>query len=128
MSGVHGALGWLTVGAAAIVILAAVVTWLTWEHRVGHTLARLTDLVVAVVAVLVFAALFVGGLLLVTGVRPAQMLHVLFGVAALAVLPLAMGVGIWGEQGTGRSRRRYGWVAGGGVVLTVLALLLTQSG
>ena len=68
MSGLHGALGWLTVGAAVIVVLAAVVTWLTWERGVDRTLARLTDLVVAVVAVLVFAALFVGGLLLVTGV------------------------------------------------------------
>jgi hypothetical protein len=128
MSGLHGALGWLTVGAALIVLVAAVATWLAWERPVGRTLARLSDLLVVSVPVLVFAALFVGGLLVITGLRPAQVLHVPFGVAALATLPVAMATGIWGEQGTGRGRRRYAWVTGAAAVLLVLALLLAQTG
>lgn len=128
MSGLHGALGLLAIGAAVIVVVAAVATWLAWERRVGRTLALLTDVLVIIVTVLVFAAVFVGGLLLITGLRPGQTGHLILGIAALAVLPVAMAVGIWAEQGTGRSQRRYAWLTGGGVVLAVLALLLAQSG
>lgn len=41
MSGVHGALGWRTVGGAAIIVIAAVAAWLTWGRRAGRTLAVL---------------------------------------------------------------------------------------
>jgi NADH:ubiquinone oxidoreductase subunit 6 (subunit J) len=128
MSGLHGALGWLTVGAAVFVVVAAAATHLTWDRRAGRALALLTDVLVMFVTVLVFAAIFLGGLLLITGSRPEQMLHVIYGVGALVMLPLALAVGIWGDRGGGRSRRRYAWVTGGAIVLVVLALLLSQSG
>jgi len=128
MSGVHGTLGWLAVGAAVIVTVTALSTWLLGTRRPARVVERMTDILVALVTALVFAALFVGGLLLMAGSRPSDMLHVVYGTAALATLPAAMALGIWFDQGRRRGPRRYLWVAAGGLVLAVLALLLTRSG
>ena len=128
MSALHGTLGWLSVGAAIVVTFVALATWLLGTRRPVHALALATDIVVAVVTAAVFATLFLGGLLLITGVRPGNVAHVIIGVAALAALPVAMGLGIWADQGGGRTPRRYLWVSGGGLVLTILAILLTLTG
>jgi hypothetical protein len=128
MSGLHGALGYLTVAAAVVVAVAAGATSIGLQQRWGQALARLTDILAVVVSVLVFAALFIGGLLLVTGLRPMSPAHILFAVAALAAMPIALAVGLWREHGAGRSPARYGWLAGGAAVTAVLGLLLAASG
>jgi hypothetical protein len=135
MSGLHGTLGYLTVVAAVVVAVAAVVvavaadaTSIGLERGWGQALARLTDILAAVVSVLVLAALFIGGLLLITGLRPMSPAHILLAVAALAAMPAAVGVGLWREHGAGRSPARYGWLAGGAAVTAVLGLLLAASG
>jgi hypothetical protein len=128
MSGLHGTLGYLTVVAAVVVAVAAGATSIGLQQRWGQALARLTDILAVVVSVLVFAALFIGGLLLVTGLRPMSPAHILFAVAALAAMPIALAVGLWREHGAGRSPARYGWLAGGAAVTAVLGLLLAASG
>ena len=128
MSGLHGTLGYLTVVAAVVVAVAAGATSIGLQRRWGQALARLTDILAAVVSVLVFSALFIGGLLLVTGLRPMSPAHILLAVAALAAMPVAVGVGLWREHGAGRSPARYGWLAGGAAVTAVLGLLLAASG
>lgn len=128
MSGLHGTLGYLTVVAAVVVAVAAGATSIGIQRRWGQALARLTDILAAVVSVLVFSALFIGGLLLITGLRPMSAAHILLAVAALAAMPVAVGVGLWREHGAGRSPARYGWLAGGAAVTAVLGLLLAASG
>jgi hypothetical protein len=128
MSGLHGTLGFLAVVVAVVVAVAAGATSIGLERRWGPALARLTDMLAVVVSVLVFAALFIGGLLLITGLRPMSAAHILFAVAALAAMPVAAGAGLWRERGRGRDRARYGWLAGGAAATAVLGLLLAMSG
>jgi hypothetical protein len=128
VSGLHGTLGYLTVVAALVVAVAAGATSIGLGRRWGQALARSTDILAAGVTVLVFAALFMGGLLLITGLRPMSPAHILLAVAALAAMPIAAGVGLWRERGAGRSPARYGWLAGGAAVTVVLGLLLAASG
>jgi hypothetical protein len=128
MTGLHGTLGYLTVVAAVVVAFAAGATSIGLERGWGPAVARLTDILAAVVTVLIFAALFIGGLLLITGLRPMSAAHILLAVAALAAMPVAVGVGLWREHGAGRSPARYGWLAGGAAVTAVLGLLLAASG
>jgi hypothetical protein len=128
MSGLHGTLGWLTVGAAVVVTVVAFATWLLQSRRPVRALAVATNLIVAAVTVVIVATIFVGGLLIITGTRPDDVGHIVIGVMALAVLPASLGLGALTDQDSDRPPRRSLWVAGGGVVLTVLALLLTVTG
>jgi hypothetical protein len=129
LSGLHGILGHLAVAAAALAAILAGLATLALAHRSwGVALARLTDLLAVVLAVLVLAALFIGGLLLITGLRPSSPAHIILAVAALAAMPLAGGVALWREQGEGRGPQRYLWIAGGAIVTGVLGLLLAVSG
>lgn len=128
LSGLHGILGHLTVGAAALVVVLAGLASFALGRSWGMALARLTDLLAVVLAVLVLAALFIGGLLLITGLRPSSPAHILLAVAALAAMPVAGGVALWREQGEGRGPRRYRWIAAGAIVTAVLGLLLAVSG
>jgi hypothetical protein len=128
MSGLHGTLGYLTIVAAIVVAVAAGTTSVGLQRRWGRSLARLTDVLAIVVSALVLAALFIGGLLLITGLRPMSPAHILLAVAALTAVPVAAGVGLWREHGAGRGPARYGWLAGGAAVTAVLGLLLAASG
>jgi hypothetical protein len=128
LSGVHGILGHLTVAVAALVAVLAGLASVALGRSWGIALARLTDLLAVVLAVLVLVALFIGGLLLITGLRPSSPAHILLAVAALAAMPVAGGVALWREQGEGRGPRRYHWIAGGALVTAVLGLLLAVSG
>jgi hypothetical protein len=128
LSGVHGILGHLTVAVAALVAVLAGLASVALGRSWGIALARLTDLLAVVLAVLVLVVLFIGGLLLITGLRPSSPAHILLAVAALAAMPVAGGVALWREQGEGRGPRRYHWIAGGALVTAVLGLLLAVSG
>jgi hypothetical protein len=128
LSGVHGILGDTTVVAAVIVAVVALAAAVALQGGRGPGLARLADGLAVAVTLLVFAALFIGGLLLVTGLRPSSPLHVVLAVAALVALPLAGGGGLWLEHGEGRGPRRYHWLAGGAAVTAALGLLLALTG
>jgi hypothetical protein len=128
LSGFHGVLGHLTVALAVLVAVLSGLASIALGRSWGLALARLTDLLAVVLAVLVLAAMFIGGLLLITGLRPSSPAHILLAVAALAAMPLAGGLALWREQGEGRSPRRYRWIAGGALVTGVLGLLLAVSG
>jgi hypothetical protein len=78
--------------------------------------------------VVVLATIFIGGLLLITGSRPMTPVHMLLAIAALAALPVAFGAALWREHGTGRSRARAGWLAGGALITVLLGLLLAATG
>lgn len=128
MSDVHGILGHVTVAVAALAVVLAGLASVVLGHSRGPAVARLADLLAVVLAVLVLAALFIGGLLLISGLRPSSPAHILLAVAALAAMPVAGGVALWREQGDGRGPRRYRWIAGGALVTAVLGLLLAVSG
>jgi ribulose-5-phosphate 4-epimerase/fuculose-1-phosphate aldolase len=84
----------------------------------------------AVLAVLggSLAAGLIGAVLVVTGSRPADSLHFVYGPAALIALPVAIWVGARGARaGTSRVRRD-AWTAGGGVVLLGIVLRLFATG
>jgi hypothetical protein len=128
MSALHGTLGWLTVAAAVVVTVVALATWYLESRSPVRALAVATNLIVAAVTVVIVATIFIGGLLLITGVRPDNVGHIVIGVAALAVVPAATGIGVLTDQDSGRPPRRSLWTAGGGAILVVLALLLTVTG
>lgn len=128
MSGVHGALGWLTLWAAVAVALVALLAWATGQGRPGRILGRVTVGVALVAAAVAATALFLGGLLLLTGLRPADIIHVALGIVALAVLPAALLLATWLDRGGGGRPARYLWTAGGGLLLMLLAVLLILTG
>jgi hypothetical protein len=115
-------------GEWVLVTLLALAASLAWRGRTGAVLGRSAEAVSVATAVVVFAALFLGGLLLMTGLRPASMLHLLVAFAALATRPAALVLGVWSERGRGRGAQRYRWLAGGGLVMVAWSLLLTQTG
>ena len=100
MSGVHGILGYATVVAAVIVAVVALAAPVSLQRGRGPGLARLADGLAVAVTLLVVAALFVGGLLLITGLRPSSPTHVVLAVACLVALPLT-----GGSRALARARR-----------------------
>jgi hypothetical protein len=128
VSGAHGILGQATVVLAVIVAAVALGASMRLERGRGPTLARVADGLVIAVTVLVFVTLFIGGILLMTGLRPSSPVHILLAVAALAALPVAGGAGLWAEHGAGRQPQRYRWLAGGAAVTALLGILLALTG
>lgn len=128
MSGFHGALGFLAVVAAVVVAVVAAVAWVGHERPWGAAAARIAEILAVALGLIVLAAIFIGGLLLITGLRPSTPLHILLAVAALAAVPVAFGVALWREHGTGRTRARAGWLVGGSLVTALLGLLLAATG
>jgi hypothetical protein len=128
LSGFHGTLGFLVIVVAVVVAAAAGIAWAVHERRWGTAAARIAEILAFTLGVLVLAAIFIGGLLLITGSRPMTPLHILLAVAALAAVPVAFGVALWRERGTGRSRARAGWLAGGALGTVLLGLLLAATG
>jgi hypothetical protein len=116
--------------AASLVVVATAI----WSAIVGRRSAGRRDhrsaVDRAVLAALggVLAADLIGAVLLVTGSRPADPLHFVYGAAALIALPVAISVGARGA-GAGSSRvRRDAWTAGGGLVLLGIMLRLFATG
>jgi hypothetical protein len=128
VSGLHAALGFLTLVTAVGAAMTAGLAWAGFERRWGVGAARTAEVIALILGLLVLAALFIGGLLLITGLRPMTSAHILLAVAALAAVPIAAGTGLWREHGAGRSRARSGWLAGGALVTALLGLLLAATG
>lgn len=125
----HVILGVVAAAASLVVVVSA-----TWSALVGRGSGGRQDhrsavdrAVLAVLGGMVAAGL-IGALLLVTGSRPADPLHYLYGPAALIALPVAIWIGARGTA-TGSSRvRRDAWTAAGGLVLLGIALRLFATG
>jgi hypothetical protein len=79
----------------------------------------------AILVALVLAGLdaFVGIALIASGHGPSDLLHVVYGAAALVVLPVVR----WAGRGRDLSRRAL-WVVAGSVVLAGVLLRLAQTG
>jgi hypothetical protein len=119
-----------TIGVTIALLGAAAWSWVAarrTDARLDHRFAvdRLALAVEAFIAVNVA----LGGLLLATGERPSDPLHLLYGVAALVTLP----VGWWwggrpdGSGATSR-RRRDGWLLLAVAILVGVELRLVATG
>jgi hypothetical protein len=128
VSGAHGVLGLSTIVLAAVMAALSAAAAMSLDRGRGPTLPRVADALAIALTVLVFVTLFIGGLLLMTGVRPSSPVHILLAVAALAAVPVAGGAGLWFERGAGRGPQRYRWLAGGAAVTALLGILLALTG
>jgi hypothetical protein len=128
MVGFHATLGWLAPGAGIVVTLAALATLILLPRPPSRVLAGLTVALAALVTALLLATMFAGGLLLITGLRPLDMLHVLIGIAAPAALPVALAMGWWRERQGGGLGARSRWIAAGGLAVVLLGTLLGRTG
>jgi len=94
----------------------------TRDHRFA------VDRLVLMVVGLVLANGLVGLLLIGTGARPADALHLLYGPAALATLP----VGVWlsrrASAGAAAPRRKEAWLVVATIVLLGIELRLFATG
>jgi heme A synthase len=117
MQPLHALLGSVAMAVAALFAIGAAVA--AWLDR-GHRLVRRAGL--AVSAVLVIEVL-VGAVLYLGGARPAEGLHLLYGLVILAVLPFASS---FASEAPPRSYT--GALAVGGLVILLLAWRLLSTG
>ena len=122
----------LTVAATAaslVVIAAAISSVLAGRRSGGHRDYRsAVDRAVLAVLGSTLAAALIGTVLLVTGSRPADPLHYVYGPAALIALPVAIWVGARATPAGSSRVRRDVWTAGGGLVLLGIVLRLFATG
>lgn len=107
MTTAHHLAGWTLVAVTGGVLVAAIWSWLAARSSGGardHRFAvdRLVIAALGAVALVVLLGLAV----LAGGARPADPLHVVYGVAALATIPVAWGLGSRRPAGGAPSRRR----------------------
>ena len=116
--------------AASLVVVAAAIWSALAGRRSGGRQDHRWAVDRAVLAVLggVFAAGLVGAVLLVTGSRPADPLHYLYGPAALIALPVAIWIGARATPAGSSRVRRDVWTAAGGLVLLGIVLRLFATG
>jgi hypothetical protein len=130
MTDAHQFLARVVVAATIALLLASlwsVISARRSEGRVDHRFAveRLVLLVVGLIA----ANGIVGSFLLAGGSRPADVLHLLYGPAALVTMP----IGVWLSR-RGRdfrspaARRHHGWLVAAALVLLGIELRLFMTG
>lgn len=114
----HGWLG-LSVGIPTAVLFLLGIAALTTGRWDRHAADRLVLAVLLVTSVAVAS-----GVVTALVVRaPTDPLHLVYGAAALAVMPVARYLGRAGDR-----RRRAGWLAVGSLVLLALLVRLLQTG
>lgn len=129
VTAVHELLGWTSIAASAGVVGVAIWSAIAGRRSGGRSDHRFgVDRAVLAVLVFVAAAGLVGIALLISGSRPADPLHLLYGPAALICMPVAIWLGARAAAGGGSRLRRDAWTAGGGIVLLGLALRLLATG
>jgi hypothetical protein len=125
----HVVLALVAAAASLVVIAAAIWSAVTGRRSDGRRDHRsAVDRAVLAVLGSVIAAGLIGAILLVTGARPADPLHFVYGPAALIALPVAIWVGARGTRVGSPRVRRDVWTAGGGLVLLGIVLRLFATG
>jgi hypothetical protein len=117
MTGIHGAVGMLTMVAAGLLVLAAAIAAILdrWHEGVR---------IIAGVAVGGFLVQVIIGLIVMVGGRsPADGLHLLYGVGLVAVVPLALSFASDAPR-----RARSGVLVVAGLVALLLAWRLLVTG
>jgi hypothetical protein len=118
LADLHGTLGFLILVAALLFVLVAAIT--AWLGRGGDAwIARLRLVFEAILLVQVV----VGAIVFLTGARPTEWLHLVYGIAILAVIPLAT---TFASEAPPRSRS--GVLAVAGLVILLLAWRLLSTG
>ena len=128
MGDLHGSVATLVMPVAILVTFLSIGAFLFGTRRPGRALARLVDLAVIGAVALIVVTMFAGGLIFIGGQQPQQILHLAYGVAALAAVPASAALGVRAEQRGGRSGSRYLWIAFGAFALVGLTLRLSQTG
>ena len=130
MAAAHQVAALAILGVTIALLGAAGWSWATARRTLGRDDHRFAvDRLVLAVETLVAVEVGLGGLLLATGERPADTLHLLYGVAALVTLP----VGWWWGGRPNRSgaisrRRRDGWLILATAILVGVELRLLATG
>lgn len=127
----HTQFGAAVMVGSLVVVVAAIrsaLRGLRSGGRADHRLA-LDRAVLVVLGVLILAGLL-GALLLATGSRPSDPLHLVYGPAGVVALPLAIWMGTRNASGDANATRvrRDLWTAGGGIVLLGIGLRLFATG
>lgn len=117
MQPLHAALGPIVMGVAALFALGAAIA--SWLDR-GHRLVRRAGLVLGVLLLIQVA---LGALGYLSGARPGEGLHLLYGIVILAVLPLASSF-----AADAPPRAHSGVLAVAGLVVVLLAWRLLSTG
>jgi hypothetical protein len=126
VSNAHQLVAWASGALAVALLAAATFSWWTARRTGGRADHRfLVDrLLLATLALIAIAGLLGLGLLAI-GARPADRLHVLYGVAALLTGPLAWGFG--GRTEPVVRRHRDGWIAVGAAVVLAIGVRLAMT-
>jgi hypothetical protein len=125
----HVILAVVATAASLVVVVTAIWSAFVGRRSGGHRDHRwAVDRAVLAVLGGVFAAGLVGAILLVTGSRPADPLHYLYGPAALIVLPVAIWIGTRATRSGSSRGRRDVWTAVGGLALLGIVLRLFATG
>ena len=125
----HQLLGYAAVAVTVVLLVVA-----SWSALAARTSLGPTDhrfaVDRAILGLLLVVAIegLVGLGLLLTGKRPADLLHVVYGVAALVTAPVGYWLARRGGVRTPGSGRRDVWVAVAAVVLLGLELRLLMTG
>lgn len=116
------------VGSLVVVAVATRSALRGWRSG-GHDdhRAALDRAVLIVLGALLLAELL-GALLLATGSRPTDPLHLVYGAAGAIALPVATWIGARASSGDASRVRRDVWTAGGGIVLLGIVLRLFATG
>jgi hypothetical protein len=126
----HQFLAFFAVAATGALLVVAAWSWIGETRSGGGSRHRFAvdRLVLVVIAILAANSLF-GLVLLGVGGRPTDGLHLLYGPAALACLPVGVWLGRRGEAGQdAMARRRQAWLIGAILVLLGVELRLFMTG
>lgn len=130
MSSAHHLAGWLVVASTAALLGAAAWSWLTGRRsggRVDHRFA--VDRLVLVSLAAIAVAVVLGLVVLAGGGRPADPLHLLYGVLACVALPAGWALAGRAGAGSGVTRRgRDAWLTVAAAVLLGIELRLFLTG
>ncbi len=130
MTGVHEFLGRAVFGLAAALVIAAAWSVVDGRRSSGALDHRfVVDRLILLNVAVILANVLAGALLAAGGARPADPLHLLYGVAAVVVLPLGRTLG--GRPGPiGRPSRvrRDAWVLAAALVLLGIEVRLVTTG
>jgi hypothetical protein len=127
----HQLLGWLVVGLSLALAAAggwSVLAGMRSSGQVDHRFA--VDRLAVVAWLAISVAVATGVILLITGRRPADTLHLLYAVVALALVPTGYLLGMRTARpgSSGLTRQRDAWAIATGVVLLGIGMRLIGTG